>query len=99
RGCTPQWAADGEWLYFAHHDPRHHGAILRWKFRPDGTEVRRFETPTQKRWDGYDLICESPDGTMITYSRGNNICVMRLSDGAEARLTEKAGRNMAPRWH
>lgn len=99
RGCTPQWAADGQWLYFAHHDPRHQGAILRWSFKPDGTTVRRFETPTQRRWDGYDLICDSPDGTMITYSRGNDVCVMRLSDGAEARLTEKQGRNMAPRWH
>jgi hypothetical protein len=98
RGCTPQWFSSDQ-LHFAHHDPKYNGAIIRWSFKPDGAEVRRFETPTRKRWDGYDLICQSPDGKMITYSNGRDICVTRLSDGAEVRLTEKQGRNMAPRWH
>lgn len=98
RGCTPQWFSRDQ-LHFAHHDPKYDGAVLRWSFQPDGARVRRFRTPTQSQWDGYDLICESPDGTMITYSKRNDIHVMRLSDGAEVRLTYRHGRNKAPRWH
>ncbi len=98
QGCTPRWSADGGRLYFAHHDPKYNGAIVLWSMKADGTDVRRFETPTRDRWPGYDLICESPDGGLITYSQGNDICVMRLSDGAELRLTRNQGSNKAPRW-
>jgi Tol biopolymer transport system component len=98
-GCNPQWSASGERLYFAHHDPKYNGAILLWSIKPDGTDARRFETPAQDRWDGYGIYCESPDGTLMAYSRGGDIWVMRLADGAEVRLTENQGQNGAPRWH
>jgi Tol biopolymer transport system component len=100
-GCTPRWSADGQRIYFAHHDPKYNGAIVLWSIKADGTDAKRFETPTRKRWGGYDPICESPDGKMVTYSGGGVICVMRISDGAEVKLTQKQGKSqdMAPRWH
>ena len=98
-GCTPQWSASGERLYFAHHDPAYGGVIVLWSMKVDGTDARRFETPTTKRWEGYGLICESPDGTMVTYSPYGDIMVQRISDGAEVSLTGKGGKAFAPRWH
>ncbi|MFC1672061.1 HEAT repeat domain-containing protein [Planctomycetota bacterium] len=101
RGCTPRWSADGKRLFFAHHDPQHGGNIILWSIKPDGTGARRFETPTRKAWPGYDPFCESPDGTMVTYLDGGSagICVMRLSDGATVRLTErKAGVQYGGLW-
>jgi len=100
-GCNPQWSASGERLYFAHHDPKYNGAIVLWSVKPDGKDPHRFETPTQKRWEGYGIYCESPDGTMIAYGHWGDVYVMRLSDGAKVKLTEKQGKiqNGAPRWH
>ena len=92
RGCTPRWSADGKRVYFAHHDPKHRGAIILWSIKADGTDAKRFETPTRKSWPGYNPFCESPDGTMVAYLSGAGISVMRLSDGADVALTEKKGK-------
>ncbi|MFC1672008.1 hypothetical protein ACFL01_02610, partial [Planctomycetota bacterium] len=107
-GCNPQWSSTGERLYFAHHDPKHKGAIVLWTVKPDGTDPRRFETPTAKKWEGYGMYSESPDGTMIA-SRGWNtkdnwrqsIRVMRISDGASMFVTtgEKKHIDGVPWWH
>jgi TolB protein len=99
QGCTPRWSADGERIYFAHHDPKYKGGIVLWSIKADGTDAKRFETPTNKCWPGYEPICESPDGTMVAYCAGGEIHVQRVADGADVALTAKQGANAAPRWH
>jgi hypothetical protein len=98
-GCNPQWSSTGERLYFAHHDPKHKGGIILWSMKPDGTDPRRFETPTKKAWGGYGIYCESPDGQMFLYNEGRDLAVMRLADGAKVKLTNKQGSNGAAWWH
>jgi TolB protein len=101
RGCTPRWAADGQRIHFAHHDPTHGGGIILWTVNADGTGARRFETPARKAWDGYSPFCESPDGTMFAYLGGAGISVQRISDGADVSLTEKKDKVQygGIRWH
>jgi hypothetical protein len=75
--------------------------------KPDGTDPRRFETPTARKREGYGMYSESPDGTMIASRSWNtkdkwrqSIRVMRISDGASLFLTtgEKKSLDAVPWW-
>ncbi len=100
-GCNPQWSSTGRWVYFAHHDPKYNGDIILWKVNPDGTGAKRFETPKAKRFNGYGMYCESPDGSLFVYSIGPGLAAMRISDGESVTLVKFNGRGIrcdAPWW-
>jgi TolB protein len=99
-GCTPRWSADGQRMYFAHHDTACYGDIILWSIKADGSDARRFATPARGAWPGYDPFCESPDGTMFAYLSGAGISVQRISDGADLAITEKGKAQYGGvRWH
>jgi TolB protein len=98
RGCTQRWLSPaGRRVIFAHHDPKHNGAIILWSTSPDGTDPRRFAR-TGESWPGYGSYGESPDGTLYVAASWGNLYVGRYADGAQKQLTNKQGSNMSPVW-